>query len=425
MTEKLYYQDPFLKNFTADIISFQEGEGGYHLQLDRTAFYPEGGGQPADLGLIGSSRVKHVYEKRGEVFHVVEELPNEKKKVECQLDWERRFDFMQQHTGQHLLSAAALKLYDARTVGFHLGETHITIDTDIPLSADSVDRLEEEVNQLIYQNRQIRVKRPSPAELERLDLRKDPEVSDNIRVIKIEGIDLTPCGGTHLQETGQLGLISIIKFENYKEGTRLTFLCGKRARQDYSRKNKITAELRDILSVSNRKLVSEATRLQQELSERDSRISELQDELLDYQAEKLLERAEKLEGYNIICQLFPTELSRAAETKSNSVVEIAPGDISGDISPDITQLKQLAEKLIENDSTIVIFGQQEAGKARLILARSENIPRPDMNELIKEVMPLLKGGGGGQEHFAQGGGSKVEELPAALEEAYQRIVRGL
>ena len=421
MTEKLYFQDPFIKNFTADIISVQEREGSYHLKLDRTAFYPEGGGQPADRGLIGSSRVNHVYEERGEVFHVVAELPGEEKKVECQLDWERRFDFMQQHTGQHLLSAAALDLYGARTVGFHLGETHITIDTDIPLSAEAVDRLEEEVNQLIYQNRQVRVKHPSPAELETLDLRKEPEVSDNIRVIKIAGIDLTPCGGTHLQETGQLGLISIINFENYKQGTRLTFLCGKRALKDYSRKNKIAAELRDILSVSNQNLVSEAARLQQELSERDSRISELQDKLLDYQAEKLLKSAEKLEGCNIISQLFPAELSRSAETKSDSGSKIAPGGIN----PDITQLKQLAEKLIENDSTIVIFGQQEPETARLILASSENISGPDMNALIKELMPLLKGGGGGQKHFAQGGGSKVEKLPAALEEAYQIIVRGL
>ncbi len=421
MTEKIYYQDPFIKNFTADIISFQEREGIYHLQLDRTAFYPEGGGQPADRGLIGSSRVKHVYEERGEVFHVVDRLPKEEKKVECQLDWQRRFDFMQQHTGQHLLSAVALDLYGARTVGFHLGETHITIDTDIPLSAGAVDRLEEEVNQLIYQNRQVMVKHPSPAELERLDLRKNPEVSDNIRVIKIADIDLTPCGGTHLQETGQLGLISIINFENYKEGSRLTFLCGKRALKDYSRKNKIVAELRDILSVSNRKLVSEAARLQQELSHRDSRISELQDGLLDYQAEKLLESAEKLEGCNIICQLFPAELSRSVETKRNSNRGISPGSIS----PDITQLKQLAEKLIGNDSTIVIFGQQEAGTARMILASSEDIPGLDMNELIKEVMPLLKGGGGGQEYFAQGGGSKVENLPETLEEAYQKITSRL
>ena len=403
MTQKLYYEDSFQSEFTAVVTSMKKLEGDFHITLTRTAFYPEGGGQPADKGKIGGSRVEYVYEDEGEIYHVLQKLPRELEdldenvEVECEVDWERRFDFMQQHTGQHLLSAAALNLYGAETVGFHLGETNLTIDTDIALKNEQIQRLEMKANEMIYADNEVEVDFPDQEDLKKLDLRKQPEVDKDIRVIRIGGCDVTPCGGTHVNSTGQVGIIKVLEAENYKGGSRLHFLCGKRALQDYRFRNQVVAELRDELSISEEEIIGEVSRLQSELAEKEQEIADKQNELRDYEIEELLCGAKNVADYKLIKQTF--------EDKAYD------------------EVKYMAEEIVEYANNIVIFAQKEAGTARMILARSENISEDlDMNEIIGDVLEIIDGNGGGHELLAQGGGDKVEKLAEAAAEA-EKIIK--
>ena len=395
MTEKLYYKDSFLKEFKADIVSYKEEKGEYHLVLNKTAFYPEGGGQPADKGTIALSKVKYVYEENGEIYHIVDKLPEDKNNLVCKIDWERRFDLMQQHTGQHVLSALIDDMFNAKTVGFHLGKNHVTVDTDIELTDKELDKAEDRINEVIYKNKNINSEFPGEEKLNDISLRKEAVVDENIRIVKINGVDVIPCGGTHLKQTGQIGVLSIIDREKYKDGTRITFLCGKRALDDYKFKNNIVAEARDSLGVQNKNIGSEIERLKEDLDNKEKEIEDLKNELLDFRVEKLIKSGEKFKDYRIINKVYEKE--------------------------NYSDIRLMANKLVEFDNTIVIFGQKNNNTSRLILGKSANIEKTDMNKLIGEIMELLEGNGGGHEYFAQGGGSKPEKLAKAVELADKKI----
>ncbi len=397
MAEKIYYQDSFIKEFTARIVAVEEKEGQFHVVLDRTAFYPEGGGQPSDRGFIGQHKVSYVYEKSGEVYHILKQMPEKKNKLNCKINWERRFDLMQQHSGQHLLSAILMDMYGVNTVGFHLGDEIVTIDIDRALTEKNFARAEERVNEIIYEDRVIKADYPDLEKLKSMPLRKEPEVDDNIRIVTIEDIDYSPCGGTHLQSTGQIGIVSIINTGNYKGGIRVSFLCGRRALKDYRYKNRIVADTRDILSVNNDKIKSALTKLKEELEQKEKLINDLKDELLDYRAKDLLGRAEKKGEYNIIKNIYT--------------------------SGDYNDLKYTVDKLIKYDNNIVILGQKEGKTVRLILAKSHNIKELHMGNLLGEMVSLFDGNGGGSEYFAQCGGSisSEEKFTDILNSVYKKI----
>lgn len=395
MTKKLYYKDSFLKKFKADIISFKEKNDEYHLVLNRTAFYPEGGGQPADRGTIASRKVKYVYEKDNKVYHIVDKLPENKNNLDCKIDWERRFDLMQQHTGQHILSALIDDLYNAKTVGFHLGKNHVTVDTDLELTAEELNEAEEKMNEVIYKNENIESEFPEKEQLNDLSLRKESVVDENIRIVKIDETDIIPCGGTHLKQTGQIGILSVIDHEKYKDGTRITFLCGKRALNDYKFKNDIITNARENLGVQNENINFEIERLKNELDDKEKNLEELKNELLDCRVKNLLRNEEKFKDHKIIKKIY---------TKEN-----------------YNDIRLMANKLVEYDNIIVIFGQKNNNTSRLILGKSANIKKLNMNDMIGEIMELLEGNGGGHEYFAQGGGSKPEKLSEAVELAYNKI----
>ena len=395
MTEKLYYKNSYLKKFKANIKNHFEKEGEFHLILDKTAFYPEGGGQPADKGFIGGEQVKYVYEDKGKIYHIVDDLPEEKNKLECKIDWERRFDHMQQHTGQHVLSAIFEEIANANTIGFHLGEEEVTIDLDKKLDNKMIDRVETKVNELIYKNKNIKANFPSEKELENIELRKEPKVEENIRVVIIDDIDLCACGGTHLKQTGEIGILSIIDSENYKEGMRIRFLAGKRALKDYRFKNNLIADARTNLSVKNKDILSEIIRLKEDLDDKNKEIDELKDQLFDFRVKEIINNAEEIGDHRLI---------------------------SGEYNNlDSNELKLMANKLVDFENNIIIIGQGKEDKVRVIMGKSANIEKLDMNEMITDVMKVLDGNGGGHEFFAQGGGSKVEELNNAIEKAKKLI----
>ena len=397
MTGKMYYKDSFLQEFKANINSVIEKDDKYHIVLDQTAFYPEGGGQPADKGLIGQKKVTYVYEKDEVIYHVLNQIPEKKKELNCKIDWKRRFDFMQQHSGQHLLSAVLKDMYKANTVGFHLSSNSLTIDIDSELSSEEFELVENRVNKIIYQDREINAEYPDPEELKSMSLRKEPSVAEDIRVVEIKGIDYSPCGGIHLSSTGQIGIVSILNTDNYKEGMRITFLCGRRAVEDYKYKNKIVAEARDILSVSNDLINSSIKKLKNDLNEKSSKIQDLKEELVDYRVHNLMEQTEKKSGLRIIKKIY--------------------------ISKDFSDLKYTVKKLIGYDNNIVIFGQRDSNTVRIIMAKSANIDKLNMGDLLRDVMSSFNGNGGGSDHFAQGGGSvsNPEQIIEIVNMAYEKV----
>lgn len=393
--ENLYEKDPYKKRFKANLKSIKENNGKYHVTLDQTYFYAEGGGQPSDKGKINGIDVDYVYKENRETFHVINEKPAKEKNLVCEINWDRRYDFMQQHTGQHLLSAVFKNKYNLKTVGFKLSKESLRIDLNKQISKEKIKEVEEIVNNYIYKNIKISTLYPKNDTLNNLDLRKEPTVDKNIRVIKIGNIDYSPCGGTHLKSTGELGIIKIISTENYKGGLRINFVCGKRALNDYSFRNSIIMELKDELSVPPLNLKQEVRRYKVELKKCENKISDLNRKLLEYQAEELKNSAKVIEGIKVITKHF--------KEKTYNDVQL------------------LADILCNNNNTICIFAQTDNNTARLLLSRSEEISNIDMNDIIDRPLEVIEGRGGGNKLKAQGGGSKVENLNKALSIAENTI----
>lgn len=398
--ENLYEKDPYKKKFKTDLNSIEEKNNKYHVTLEKTYFYPEGGGQPSDKGKINGIDVNYVYKENEKVIHILKKEPVNEKNLTCEINWDRRYDFMQQHTGQHLLSAVFKNKFNLNTVGFNLSEESLRIDLDKKVSKEKIKEVEETVNDYIYENIEISTLYPKKETLNNIDLRKKPSVDSNIRVIKIDNIDYSPCGGTHLKNTGELGIVKITNIDNYKGGLRISFVCGQRALKDYSFKNNIITKLKDILSVPSLNLVKEVKRYRSELKECENKISELNKKLKEYQAEDLKKSAEIINGIKVITKQFE-------EQTYNDV--------------------QLLSDILCNDNNIIcIFAQKDDNTARMLLSRSEDIENINMNDIIDKPLEFIEGQGGGNKLKAQGGGSKVENLSKALtiaEDTIKNIIK--
>ncbi len=259
MQKRQYYKDPFMQELDTKVLTSRYIDGNYHVELENTIFYPEGGGQPADTGLIDAQKVLDVYEKQGRIYHVISAEPKGIY-VKCRLDWDRRFYHMQHHTGQHLMSAVFYHQYNYQTCGFHLGTDYATIDISTPVLSDKhILAAETRINQLIYQNIPIRSYFPKAQDLPGLTLRKQPVPADTIRIVKLVGVDSVPCCGTHLTSTGQIGVLKIIKTEKYKSLTRIYFLCGLSAFRDFQSKHRTVVTLANSFSASETDVVARVT----------------------------------------------------------------------------------------------------------------------------------------------------------------------
>jgi alanyl-tRNA synthetase len=395
MTERLYYADSYRTRFTAAVRKRLTYDGHPAVILDQTAFYPTGGGQPHDAGRLNTIPVLDIIsaEKGGEVIHLLA-APLETDSVTGEIDWPRRFDHMQQHTGQHILSQAAIHTLEAATIGFHLSQAYATIDLDRPdLDETALATVESLANQIVYDNREISARFVTEAELATLPLRKPPAVMDRIRIVEIKDFDWSACGGTHVAQTGEIGLIKIIKTERRKSFLRVTFLCGQRAVRHY---DQINQQIRDIalqLSVAIDETV-EAVSRQSDLLKRMTREKEqLSKSLLIYEADKLIETTRSEEGIRLISRIFQDR--------------------------ELNELRLLAQQLTQTPDCVAFLGLS-GDKPQLIFARSANLPF-DMSKLLKKVGKSIGGGGGGSPQLAQGGGARPDGLAQALEEAVNHL----
>mgnify|MGYP002529933810 CR=1 FL=1 len=288
-TEKLYYADPFLTDFTATVLDCQPDKNGYLVTLDRTAFYPEGGGQPADHGTLGAVQVTDVHETKGVIFHTCDGPVEIGTQVAGAVDWPRRFDHMQQHSGEHILSGLLCSLYHCDNVGFHLGADTVTIDYNAELTWEQVMAAEKAANEVIWQDTPVDITFPAPDALARLNYRSKKALTGQVRIVAFPGADCCACCGTHVERTGQIGQIKVMGAMNYKGGTRITLACGGRALTAFSQMLEEQAKLRAQFSAKNGQLAAAAQRQADELAAQKARAAQLEQQVFAYTAAQVQE----------------------------------------------------------------------------------------------------------------------------------------
>src|SRR5215207_5893227 len=401
MTERLYYTDSHLLEFDARVVSVSRLEDGRAaVALDRTAFYPTGGGQPNDTGTLGPARVVDCSEVDGaNVLHVVEgDAPEAGADVRCRVDAARRRDHMQQHTGQHILSQAFVELYGAQTRSFRMTEDACEVDVELPDPSDErVGRAVRRANEIVWGDRPVRVHLVTTGEAARMPLRKDSAREGELRVIEIEGFDFSPCGGTHAHSTGEVGCVVTRQWERAKGLVRVTFAAGGRALCDYARANRTARATAALFSVGRDEGTEAAARLQEENKQLQRRLRA---------AEETAARAEARELY---------EAAAASEVDDNAPVVVARAFEERDAE----SLRRLASALAAHARAVALLGSVEGGAARLVFARGSEAPG-DMNALMREACQTLGGRGGGRPDLAQGGGQHAERLAGALDAAAAR-----
>ncbi len=249
MTEKIFLKNPYLREIDGRIVSKRYVNNKYYMTLNRTIFYPNlVGGQPRDKGTINGIEVVEVFEENGEIIHVLKDNIY-RDKVHLSIDWNNRFDLMQQHTGQHLLSSVFYKLYGAKTLDFNIGHDYVYIDITLKkIDCEIIKRVEEFTNKIIFSNFDIKTYVISKSYIDKLPLSKIPDTDSNIRIVEIDGIDFSPCCGTHHRSTGEIGLIKIRNWERYQENSRIEFVCGSRALKDYSKQTDTIKNISKFLS---------------------------------------------------------------------------------------------------------------------------------------------------------------------------------
>jgi alanyl-tRNA synthetase len=392
MTERLYLADPYLTEFRARVVSAGEHAGKPAAVLDRSAFYPEGGGQPGDRGSLGQAAVLDTQEHEGEVLHLLDRPLAAGAEVDGAVDWARRLDHLQQHHGQHLLSAAFERLLQAKTVSFHLGERLCTIDLDFSasrLDSAALRRVESAANESVWRNLPVVARDFSAQERAALGLRKEPVKGD--RVVVVEGVDASPCGGTHPRRTGDVGAIAILRAQRWGQGkARIEFACGGRVVRLLGEAAEAVAQVSEALKCDPREVAQAAARTAADSHARRKAGDALLVELARYEASALLAR------------------HGAAQ----------PGPVVARVDRGAAMARAVATTLAERGATALIASVDD-GRAHLCFARPKG-PGPALNDLLKEALAALGGKGGGSPDFAQGSGDPAR-LDEAMAAAAQRL----
>ena len=287
-TKKLYYEHPYLAQFCAQVLSCTPMPNGqFGVVLDQTAFYPEGGGQPADHGCLAGACVLDVREKEGTVVHITASPVRVGETVQGDVDWMRRFDHMQQHTGEHLLSGVIKSEYGFDNVGFHIGPDVVRVDVSGPLSSQDVQELEKAVNWVIWQNGPVRTLWPSKQELADMPYRSKKELEGPVHIVDAAGADLCACCGTHVARCAEVGAVKILSAQNYKGGTRLAVVCGMRALRDYTQKCENADRISTLLSAKVNEIAPAVEHLQAEAEGLKARVASLENELFEMRARQM------------------------------------------------------------------------------------------------------------------------------------------
>jgi len=389
MKELYYYQDAMLKEFHANIVRTGIDEDGRpFIVLSNTAFYPTGGGQPHDTGFINDFRVIDVEKVENEIRHYVEEDPSTLHgEIIGVLDWERRFDHMQQHCGQHILSAAFVELFDFATVSFHLGSELVTIDINTDqVTEEQLALVEKRANKIILENRTIETIWVTKEDLHNYPLRKDVSVEEDIRLVIIPDYDYNGCGGIHPTSTGQVSLLKIMSTEKMKKNIRVSFVCGNRVLTQLAMRKKVLSDVARNLSVPEEDAAIALQKIQKDAKATEKALGEAQDALLVYEANDL------------------------ASNKVNNVVAC------NFVNRSVQTLQKLGRAIVvQNPDLVALLVSENEGKLQFVASKGTNV-NLSMKEVSSKVLPLINGKGGGNDSLVQGGGEKVISAEDLLKE---------
>ena len=364
-TKKLYYEDPFLREFTAAVISCEEVKGGYLITLDRTAFYPEGGGQPYDTGVLGEANVLEVHDKGGVITHFCDKPLAAGESVDGRIDWTRRFDHMQQHSGEHICSGLICARFRCDNVGFHMGAESVTIDFNADISWDELLEIEEAANRYICEDHPIDIHFYRGAELDAVEYRSKKPLEGDVRIVAFPGADCCACCGTHVARSGQVGLVKFLSVQKFREGVRIELLCGGRARRYLSACWEQSLRIGQALSVKPVASAAAVERLQGELGALKLRCAKLEESVFAQTAAQYAGRGDVL--------LFADELSGDSLRRLCDAVANACG------------------------GRCAVFAGAD-GAYKYAIGRADG----DLRELTKKMNAALSGRGGGKPNFVQG-----------------------
>jgi alanyl-tRNA synthetase len=393
-TLRLFEQEPYQTEFQAEIIDIKSIEQQTEVVLNQTCFYPESGGQPCDLGEIDHIPVMKVYEEGNTIFHLLDNSLKEKSSVIGKINWERRFDHMQQHSGQHILSQAFVRNLKATTIGFRLCEKYSTIDLDISVLSDSdVRQVEIEANRVVMSNKPVLIRECQPDDVKDIPFRKPPVVKNKIRVVEIEGYDLVGCCGTHVRYSGEIGLIKIIRIQRYKGGHRVEFLCGWRALSDYCLKSDVVKRISHTMTSGNEDLPELIAQLKQQHKETTNAYHYILQEKLDLEAEMLLSDAENVGLLKIVRKIF--------------------------VNREPSEIEWLAKKLSKREQTVALLGLS-SDRGYLFFSCHSGLSI-NVNVIMKKACQLIGGKGGGGSTYAQGSSSDVSKIDHALDAVYKDL----
>lgn len=372
-TRRLYYENVYIKEFDAEVLQCREGKNGYEIILDESAFYPEGGGQPCDTGSLGEAEVKDVQEKDGELIHYTDKALEEGDTVHGKINWERRFDLMQQHSGEHMVSGLVHEKYGYNNVGFHMGSDVITIDFSGVLDEEQLQEIEDRVNEKIWENAPVQITYPSGEELENIPYRSKKELTGQVRIVEFPGTDICACCGTHVTHTGEIGAVKFLSVVKFRQGVRVEMISGKRVIDYFSKIAKENSKVSVLLSAKPQETSKAVERLQEENFRLKGKILDMEEEI--FKAE-----AEKWEGAGSVL-IFKKNLEADSVRKlTDAVMQTCCG-------------------------CCAVFSDNGDGTYKYAMGEKDG----NLREFTKEMNQALNGRGGGKPFFVQGSVSASEE----------------
>ena len=367
MTEKLYYESSHRKDFEAQVISCEPEGEGYKVVLDKTVFFPEGGGQYADTGILGGVHVLDVQEKDEIIYHYTDGALTPGEIVQGEIDWEKRFESMQQHSGEHIISGIVHGRFGYNNVGFHLGADYCTMDFDGPITKEQLKEIEEEANRIVYKNLNIEILYPTKEELKDLTYRSKIEIEGQVRIVNIPGVDICACCAPHVDRTGEIGNIKLVDMVSYKGGERITMLSGSRALTDHQQKEESVKKISALLCAKDTEVAEAVEKLKEEQLDLKNQVSVLKQKILAYQAKEI--------------DITP------------ELVQVFDAELSGN------EPRELMNLLLERGAKIcaIFAGNDEEGYRYVIGSHSE-----DVRVISKKLNEAFQGRGGGKPQMVQG-----------------------
>ena len=393
---KLYYENQYIREFTTDITNIQKRDNKYLVGLKDTAFFEGGGGQSRDFGTIDGLEIQDILKEDNKRLYVLLDKPKNKSNVNCIVNWDNRFDYMQQHSAQHVLSGCFFKIFNANTAGIHLGSDISYVDIVGTITKDKIIKAEEYANNIIHEGRKFKFTFASRSETEKLGLRRDLQTDDNIiRVVEIEGLDINACCGVHCSNTKELQFIKIINFEKHKTNTRIYYKAGKRAVDHVLKSSLIFDELCNILSTGTSDVLATINNIIIENNKLKDENSKMQLSMAEVEVQNLISNSEKIDETLVVHNIYKNK--------------------------DKKFLNKIVSKITSENSSVIVIANILDDKVSFVCACSKNIENMNMNNILKDILPIIDGKGGGNNTLAQGSGINIKNVQDAIDISLDKI----